>query len=283
MSAMAGMAGHEHAGGAHYVRRHSATVRVTHWINVLCLTLLLMSGLQIFNAHPALYWGEASDFENPLLAMYAERNSEGEPVGITRVLGHNFETTGVLGLSSVDGRPTQRGFPPWLTIPPYQDLAIGRVWHFFFAWLFVANALLWLAYSLASRHLWRDLVPSRAQLRYIGQSALDHLRLRFPKGEEATRYNVLQKLTYLVVVLILLPLVVLTGLTMSPAMDARFPVLLDLFGGRQSARTIHFVVATLLVLFTLVHVLMVILSGPLNNLRAMITGRYRIEPAEPIR
>jgi thiosulfate reductase cytochrome b subunit len=70
---------------------------------------------------------------------------------------------------------------------------------------------------------------------------------------------------------------------MSPAMDARFPVLLDLFGGRQSARTIHFVVATLLVLFTLVHVLMVILSGPLNNLRAMITGRYRIEPAEPIR
>ncbi|MEO8715484.1 MAG: cytochrome b/b6 domain-containing protein [Acetobacteraceae bacterium] len=116
-------------------------------------------------------------------------------------------------------------------------------------------------------------------MRGIGRSVLQHLRLHFPRGEEARSYNVLQKLSYLIVAFLLLPLMVLTGLTMSPAMDTAFPFLLDAFGGRQSARTIHTGVAALLVLFTLVHVGMVLLSGPFNNMRSMITGRSAL-PSE---
>jgi thiosulfate reductase cytochrome b subunit len=139
---------------------------------------------------------------------------------------------------------------------------------------------LYLTYSLWSGHLRRDLVPTGPQLKNIGHDIVEHIRLRFPKGEEAKHYNVLQKLAYLAVVLLLLPLVVLSGLTMSPGLDAAFPFLLDFFGGRQSARTIHFLCATGIVLFVIVHIAMVLLSGLWNNLRSMITGRYRIEPAE---
>ncbi|MGH6831717.1 MAG: cytochrome b/b6 domain-containing protein, partial [Methyloceanibacter sp.] len=118
------------------------------------------------------------------------------------------------------------------------------------------------------------------ELRHIGASIAEHARLRFPKGEEAKRYNVLQKLTYLFVALVLLPLMLLTGLAMSPGMDAAFPILLDVFGGRQSARTIHFIAASGIVLFFVVHIVMVLLTGVWNNLRSMVTGRYEIEPAE---
>ena len=113
------------------------------------------------------------------------------------------------------------------------------------------------------------------------QEIWDHLRLKFPKGEEARRYNVLQKLAYLGVVIVLLPLMVLTGMTMSPSLDAIFPWLVDLFGGRQSARSIHFIVASLIVLFFFVHIVMVVLSGTWNNVRSMITGRYAIEVEAP--
>jgi thiosulfate reductase cytochrome b subunit len=262
------------------VRRHSAIVRATHWVNVLCMAVLLTSGLQIFNAHPALYWGEASTFDDPLLAMRALRGEGGAPVGVTEIFGARFETTGVLGLSTANGRLVARGFPSWLTLPSYQDLATGRRWHFFFAWLFVANGLVYLAWTLAAGH-WRDLLPSFRQLRGIGGTVREHLLLRFPKGEAARRYNVLQKLAYLGVILILAPLLVLSGLTMSPGMNAKFPWLLDLFGGRQSARTMHFVAMTLTVLFVVVHVAMVLLSGVFNNMRAMITGKYRIDEREP--
>ena len=170
------------------------------------------------------------------------------------------------------------GFPSWITLPSYRDLATGRRWHFFFAWLFVLNGLAYLAYSLLSGHVRRDLAPSGEELRHVPQSLWEHLRLRFPKGEAAKRYNVLQKLAYLAVIFVLLPLTILSGLTMSPAMDAAFPFLLDFFGGRQSARTMHFLCATGIVLFVLVHVVMVLLSGVWNNLRSMITGRYAIEP-----
>ena len=169
---------------------------------------------------------------------------------------------------------TARGFPSWLTVPSYQDLATGRRWHFFFAWLLVVNGIVYLGYGLASGHLWRDLVPTRSQLRHIGHAIHEHLRLRFPKGDEARRYNVLQKLAYLVAALVLLPLVVLTGLTMSPGMDAAFPELLTLFGGRQSARTLHFLAVCGLVLFVFAHVVMALVSGAWNNLRSMITGSY---------
>ncbi len=257
--------------------RHALVVRVTHWVNVACFAIMLMSGLQIFNAHPALYLGDISDFDHPIFGMMAAQSVTGEAAGYTTIAGHPFSTTGLLGLSSgPDGEPQARGFPTWATIPSDQDLATGRRWHFFFAWLFVLNGLAYLAYSFAARHV-RDLIPSRQQVRGIGRTVLDHLRLRFPKGEEARRYNVLQKITYLIVVFVLLPLMLLTGLTMSPGMDAALPQLLAVFGGRQTARTIHFLSASGLVLFVLVHVVMVLLSGVWNNLRSMITGRYVIE------
>ncbi len=260
------------------IYRHSIVVRVTHWINVLCLTVLLMSGLQIFNAHPALYWGKLSDFPHPVLSMSADQREGGPPRGVTTILGRQFNTTGVLGVSQdAAGHPWARGFPAWATLPGQQSLAEGRLWHFFFAWLFVVNGAVYLLVSLLGRHLWRDLLPTVPQLRRIGRTAWDHLLLRFPRGEEARHYNVLQKLTYLVVVFGFLPFVLLTGLTMSPRMDAAFPQLLTLFDGRQSARTIHFILAWTLVVFVLVHVFMVLVSGVWNNLRSMVTGRYAIK------
>ena len=263
------------------IYRHTLPVRVTHWVNVLCLLVLLMSGLQIFNAHSRLYFGSRSDPEHAVLAIRAVQKDDGATAGLTTIGNVTFDTTGVLGLSKgADGELESRGFPSWITLPSYRDLATGRRWHFFFAWMFVLNGLAYLAYSAWSGHLRRDLFPTRPQLRNIGHDILEHLRLRFPKGEEAKRYNVLQKLAYLAVVLVLLPLVVLSGLTMSPGLDAAFPFLLDFFGGRQSARTIHFLCATGIVLFVIVHVGMVLVSGVWNNLRSMITGRYRIEPAE---
>ena len=262
------------------VHRHSAVVRLTHWVNVLCLTVLLMSGLQIFNAHPALYVGPDSDFRHPVFAIRAEKNADGQMRGVTRVLGWQADTTGVLGLSHDGaGHTWTYAFPPWATLPSWYSLADGRIWHFFFAWVFVFNGLLWIVYSLASRHLWRDLVPARRELGRIGSTFREHLLLHFPKGDAARSYNVIQKLSYLGVVLIALPLMALTGLTMSPRMDAGFPALLIVFGGRQTARTIHFVTAFALVAFVLVHVAMVVASGAWNNLRSMVTGRYVIEHA----
>ena len=264
-----------------YFYRHSVVVRVTHWVNVLCMTVLLMSGLQIFNAHPALYFGNKSNFDDPVLAMGAVRQADGSPKGVTEIFGHQFDTTGFLGLSEVaPGRLTQHGFPSWITLPSYQDLATGRRWHFFFAWILVINGLVYVGYTLFSRH-WRQLVPTGAQLRQIGGTLRNHLLLRFHRGEDARTYNVLQKLTYFGIVFIIVPILILAGLTMSPGLNAKFPWLLDLFGGRQSARTVHFITAALIVLFVFVHVLMVLLSGVWNNTRSMITGRYRIDEEAP--
>lgn len=260
------------------IYRHSVVVRITHWVNVVCLTVLLMSGLQIFNAHPALYWGQLSDFPHPVFALTAEQTPNGQAKGITTVLGHRFDTTGVLGLSQdAAGHPWVRGFPAWATLPGQQALAEGRLWHFFFAWLFVVNGAVYLLASLLGGHLWRDLVPSGHDLGRIGRTVWDHILFRFPKGEEARHYNVLQKLTYLIVVVVLLPVIVLAGLTMSPRLDAAFPQLLTVFDGRQSARTIHFIIAWALVAFVLIHVFMVLVSGVSNNLRSMLTGRYAIK------
>jgi thiosulfate reductase cytochrome b subunit len=264
------------------VARHSALVRVTHWINVIALLLLLMSGLQIFNAHPKLYWGSHSTFAHPWLALRAE--AKGEVLrGVTTIGSLKFDTTGVLGASTYDGVPQARGFPGWATLPGQRVLSIGRRWHFFWAWVFVLNGALYLLSGLIGGHLRGDLLPGRDQLKpaHIWHEVLDHARLRFPKGESARRYNVIQKLTYLIVILVLLPLMLGTGLTMSPAMDTAFPWLVDLFGGRQSARSIHFVAASLIVAFVAVHLVMVVLSGLWNNVRSMITGRYAIEEGVP--
>ena len=256
-----------------WYRRYAALVRVTHWINAVCFTLLLMSGLQILNAHPALYVGDRSDFDHPALSIRAQLSEIGL-VGETMIAGHSFDTTGVLGVSNEDGQIAQRAFPSWITIPANQDLATGRRWHFFLAWLLVLNGLAYLAWGRANRHFGRDLLPSRVAFSHIGREVLEHLRLRFPRGAAARRYNVLQQLSYLLVVFVLFPLMILTGLTMSPGIDSAVPQLLTLFGGRQTARLVHFVAASSLLLFVIVHLVMVLVSGVLNNLRSMITGWY---------
>jgi len=238
--------------------------------------VLLMSGLQIFNAHPALYWGEASDFSGPAFAITAQKLKDGQSRGIMVVAGRQLDTTGVLGFSGGNAR----AFPAWATLPSWQSLAEGRLWHFAFAWVFVINGLVYFLHGLLSRHFWRDLVPSRRDLGRLGQTARNHLRLRFPAGEEAIRYNVLQQISYLTVVFALLPVMVIAGLAMSPRMDAAFPELLGIFGGRQSARTIHFMTAFALIIFVCIHVFMVFISGVWNNMRAMITGRYAIETGD---
>jgi thiosulfate reductase cytochrome b subunit len=258
--------------------RHRVLVRLTHWVNVLCMTVLLMSGLQIFNAHAALYWGSIADFDHPAFAIYAVRDGDGSTHGKMLVFGHTIDTTGALGVfHAPGGDDLVRAFPPWITLPSFQSLADGRQWHFFFAWLFVFNGLIYLVYGLLSRHLWRDLVPGLADLRHLPAAVLQHALLRFPKGEAARSYNVLQRLTYLVVIFVLLPAIILAGCAMSPRLDAGWPWLLDLFGGRQSARTVHFIAAWSLVAFVIIHVLMVILSGLWNNMRSMVTGRYLIK------
>lgn len=265
-------------GQPRWYRRHAWPVRLLHWINVLAFFLLLMSGLQIFNAHPALNWGKSSYNGRPtILQMGARLDALGHPMGIMRVFGHEFDTTGVLGWSvDTDGQPTERGFPAWATLPGQQWLAMARRWHFFFAWVLVINGFAYLAYTLASRHLTRDLLPTRADWRSIGQSIKDHLLLRHARGEAARRYNILEKLAYLGVIFVLFPLLILMGWAMSPGLDALLPGWIDVFGGRQSARTIHFVVAWLLVGFVSIHLFEVIVSGFWNNLRSMLTGRYRI-------
>jgi thiosulfate reductase cytochrome b subunit len=273
----------ESAPKAEVIRRHSVTVRLTHWINLLCLALLLMSGLALFNFLPALYWGHYGYRGVPYFIGIDSKiePTTGQAVGMTRIAGVDFDTTGLLGVSyDGDGRAVRRAFPPWLTLPSRPDLALARSWHFLAAWLFVFNGAAYLIAGLISGHFRRDLLPKSDQLRarHIAAEIWNHIRLRAPRGEADRRYNVLQKFAYLFVVFALLPAMVLSGLTMSPGVTAAAPVLFDLFGGRQSARTIHFLTANLLALFVLIHVFQVLVSGAVNRMRSMITGRYAIRP-----
>jgi thiosulfate reductase cytochrome b subunit len=266
------------AGGGYLYRRHSLPVRLMHWINVVALTVLLMSGLMIFNAHPSLNWGLQSYSGRPsVLVIDARDDGHGGLVGQTHVFGRVFDTTGVLGASTgPDGRLHPRAFPLWLTIPGHYSLSEARLWHFFFAWVLVLNGLAYVVNALVSRHLQRDLWPTGRDWRGIVQSIRDHIAFRHPQGEAARDYNVLQKLAYLAVIFGLLPLIILAGWAMSPGLDALWPGWVDLLGGRQSARTLHFIAAWLLVAFVAIHVFEVVVSGLWNHLRSMITGQYRI-------
>ncbi len=255
------------------VYRHRLPVRISHWLNVPFLIILIMSGLQIFNAHPALYWGDRSDRDRSLLSIRPVQSDSGEIKGVTTILGHQFDTTGVLGYSN----GMRRAFPAWATIPSARWLAMGRQWHLFFAWLFVINGVIFIAYVLASRHVTRDLTPTGKDLRGIGKSIQDHLILRHPTGDEAKRYNVLQKLAYASILFIVAPLIVLTGLAMSPTIDTTFPWLLTIFGGRQAARTIHFLACFSFVGFIIIHVLQVVITGFFNNIRSMVTGWFIVK------
>lgn len=266
--------------GGDLVKRHRLTTRLWHWTNAIALLIMLGSGLTIFNAHPRLYWGEyGANYDYSWLQIGAEQGR-----GYVRVGDRRLDTTGLFGRwTNAAGQVQNRAFPSWSTLPSDYNLADGRLWHFFFAWVL---GLAWAAFLIISafnRHLWDDL---RLRFRefapaHIWHELKEHARLRFPAGAAALGYNSLQRLSYAGVIFGLLPLVILTGLTMSPTMDAAWPWLLDLFGGRQSARSLHFIAAFLLIVFFVVHMVMVVLAGPVNEIRSMITGWYRL-PKERI-
>lgn len=261
------------------IYRQSIWTRVTHWIWAICLFFLLLTGLQIFNAHPALYIGNESGFEyeNAVLEIGAVNTDAGYR-GRTTLFGQTWDTTGVLGVSGTAEKPVYTAFPGAVTIPSYRDLGTGRVVHFFFGWIFVATIFVWFLASFINGHIRRDIVPKPADIAGVPKDVVDHATLRFHHGRT---YGPLQKLAYFGVFFVLFPLIVATGLTMSPGINSVAPWMLDLFGGRQTARTIHFITMLLLVGFFVIHIIMVFAAGPINEIRSMITGWYRASPGTP--
>ena len=230
-----------------WVRRHALATRLWHWLTALTVIVLLGSGLMILNAHPALYWGAAGANHDPPWFH--------------------------VGWVFADGR-----VPGWLTIPSTYDLALARRWHLTFALVLGFSLLAFMIASLVNGHFRRDL---RLRGRDVAPRALahdvrEHLAFRFHDPAHPAAFNPLQKIAYAGVIFGALPIVIATGLTMSPAIVAGAPWLLDLFGGRQSARSIHFIAAVALALFIVVHLALVILSGPVNGVRAMVIGRWRV-------
>lgn len=261
--------------GGDLVKRHRLSTRVWHWVNAVTLLVMLMSGLMIFNAHPRLYWGQYGANPDKAWLEVSSTTTKGYlTVGPVRL-----ETTGVIGYwKAPDGSIQRRAFPHWATIPSSYSLADARLWHLAFAWILSVGLLVYMIVSLWNRHFQKDLRIRAAEVApgHLWADIKQHARLRFPTGPAALDYNILQKLAYAGVLFLLLPLVIFTGLTMSPAMTSGWSFLIDLFGGRQSARSLHFIAAFLLVLFFLVHIAMVVLAGPYNEVRSMITGRYRL-------
>jgi len=227
--------------------RHSALIRVTHWITTLCFLALLVSGAEIVISHPRFYWGETGNvLTTPLFKLPIPSSRALVPTGYGYVL------------------PDQNGWSRYL--------------HFQAAWIAVLTGLLYAISGLFSGHFRKNLLPGAADLswRALSTSIGSHLRFAPPSEAEAWSYNVLQRLTYLFVIFVLFPLVIWTGLAMSPAFVSAVPVSVTLLGGQQSARTIHFFVSLALLLFLLVHVVMVCLAGFRSRMRAMISGRTGI-------
>ena len=224
--------------------RHSALVRVTHWITTLSFLALLVSGVEILISHPRFYWGEAGNaLSPPLFKLPIPASRSSVPTGYGFVL------------------PDQNGWSRYL--------------HFQAAWVVVLTGLVYVVAGLFTRHFRKNLFPDGADLstRRLSVAIANHLRFTPPSEAEAWSYNALQRLTYLFVIFVLFPLVIWTGLAMSPAIASAFPAAVTVFGGQQSARTIHFFVSVFLLLFLLVHIVMVCLAGFRNRMRAMITGR----------
>jgi Ni/Fe-hydrogenase b-type cytochrome subunit len=253
------------------VYRHNRITRLTHWVNTLALLILFMSGLQIFNAYPNLHWGSKAEPDEAFFSIFAT-NEDGGVRGYTQFYGLRVETTGWLGLQNTEMGPFPRAFPSWLTIPGYFWLAGGRRWHFFFAWVFVLNGLLYFLYNLATGHV-RKFVLTPRDTKKIFPMVLYYLRLRRESPQEG-EYNPLQKIAYTGVFFILTPLIILSGMAMSPQLDVAFNWLPAMFGGRQSARSVHFILTFLFAAFTLGHICMVMTTGIFNNMRSIISGWY---------
>ncbi len=223
------------------IRRHRLATRLWHWVNAVAIVVLIGSGLGISNAHPRLYWGR---------------------------YGANFDQAWA----------ELPRFPAWVTIPANYNLAISRRWHLFFALVLAVSLLAYMIVSLLNRHFQRDLAIRRRDVSraHLAADVRAHLAFRFHDPEAPGEYNALQKLSYVAVIFLALPLVVFTGLALSPGMNAAWPWLLDLFGGRQSARSLHFVAMVVIAAFTVVHLVLVILAGWRNEVRSMLTGRWRV-------
>jgi thiosulfate reductase cytochrome b subunit len=267
------------AGGAQVegrrVYRHGIAARTTHWAWFVAMVVLVMSGLQIFNAAPYL---DASDKSNPQRRVLAfDAHMQGDrPVGTTTLFGHTFTTTGLLGYTDDGaGAKAPRAFPGWATLPGEQDLADGRRWHLLFGWALI---LAFVAYvvSAAARGTLRELVLRPADLPKLLPMQLYYLKLRKEPPPHGT-YNPLQKAVYTVVLFGLFPLTILSGLTLSPGIDAAVPWLTAAFGGRQFARTWHFAFMALLIGYFATHIALVVSTGAWNNVRSMITGWYTLK------
>ena len=225
------------------VYRHRLVTRIWHWVNALAVLVMIPSGLMIFNAHPRLYWGNnGANFDHAWLSLPR--------------------------------------WPGWLTLPSTYDLAGARHWHLFFALVLAFSLLLYLLWSLANRHLQRDLRFPRDELTaaHVAEDLRAHWEMRFHDPRDPRAYNLFQKASYALVLFVLLPLLIFTGLALAPGM---WPWLADLFGGRQSARSLHFIAMALLTGFVVVHLTLVILAGPVNEVRSMITGWWKSPEAEP--
>jgi thiosulfate reductase cytochrome b subunit len=267
--------------------RHPLSVRLWHWVTVATCAGLLFTGFNILNVHPRLYWGEVGNAHTtPVIAL--ESTEAGGPRPSThptpaalRVGAHRWDVTGHLG-TVLDAGEDGLYFMIVATPDSWQFGAM-RAWHFACAWILFLTWACYSAYLLLGGRLRRTLLPGARQItaRAIVQDLWDHLRLHRPRGEAARHYNLLQKMSYLIVLFGLIPLIVLSGLTMSNAVTARFPELYTLFGGRQSARTVHALCAMLLCLFACVHVVQVFVAGFINEVRSMITGYFEIPRQAP--
>jgi len=253
------------------VYRHSVSTRLTHWVFFIAFLALIASGLQIFNAAPYL---DAADKSNPARRVLSI-DATPDHAGKTTLFGRTFSTTGFLGYTDdgMGGR-AERAFPAWLTIPSYQALADGRRWHLFFAWIMVFCGAVYLVSGLLRGDL-RELILRPSDLPKILPMQLYYLRLRREPPEHG-KYNPLQKTAYTLVLFVFSPLIILTGLALSPSFDATFHPITVLFGGRQFARLWHFVIMLLLIGFFATHIMLVATTGVFNHVRSMITGRYRL-------
>jgi Ni/Fe-hydrogenase b-type cytochrome subunit len=228
------------------IYRHRLATRLWHWVNAVTIFVMIGSGLTILNAHPHLYWGQ---------------------------YGANFDHAWL----------HTPHWPAWLTIPSNYNLALARRWHLTFALVLGFGLLFFMIASLVNRHFQRDLRVRAKDVapRHLIDDAVAHAHFDFHNHDDPAAYNTLQKLSYVATIFVLIPVMILTGLAMSPAMDAAWPWLLDMFGGRQSARSIHFIAAALLVAFIVVHLVLVILAGPVGEVMSMITGRWKLPEVTP--
>lgn len=254
--------------------RHPWPVRLWHWLTTLSFIVLLISGALIFDIHPHLYWGEDGHPGVPtVLSLTGTHLDHPVPTTDLQIGSRHWNTTGILGtvLDSGDGGLYLLAFPA----PADWQYGATRAWHFAFAWILGIGIPVYLLYLLISGRLRRRWLPDRADLsaRNFAHEIRQHLLLRRAQGDAAERFNVLQKLTYLLVLGLLCPALILSGLTMSNAVTAAFPNLFTLFGGRQSARTVHFIAALSLLLFVAIHLFEVLVAGFPKLMRSMITGR----------